>query len=74
MIDLFTADFDRLRNDDLYNAIAEFARVSPNESKRQDLKLLWNNDNIQDAAAFANTFGRILVIGVERIKLILRRE
>jgi len=32
MLDLFTADFLQLQNDDLYEAIAEFARVSTNES------------------------------------------
>src|SRR5258707_11012897 len=66
MIDLFTADFERLQNDDLYNAIAEFARVSPNESNRHDFKSVWGNDTIQDVAAFANTFGGLLFIGIEK--------
>jgi predicted HTH transcriptional regulator len=66
MIDLFTADFDRLLNDDLYNAIAEFARVSPNESNRHDFKLQWANETIQDVAAFANTFGGLLFIGIAK--------
>lgn len=66
MIDLFTADFVQLQNDDLYNAIAEFADVSPNESNRHDFKLQWNNETIQDVAAFANTFGGLLFIGIEK--------
>jgi hypothetical protein len=66
MIDLFTAEFDRLKNDDLYNAIAEFARVSPNESNRHDFKLQWTSETVQDVAAFANTFGGLLLIGIEK--------
>jgi hypothetical protein len=66
MIDLFTADLDRLGNDDLYNAIAEFARVLPNESNRHDFKLQWTSDTVQDVAAFANTFGGLLFIGIEK--------
>ena len=66
MIDLYTADFLQLQNDDLYKAIAEFARVSPNESSRHDFKLQWNNETIQDVAAFANTFGGLLFIGIEK--------
>jgi schlafen family protein len=66
VIDLFTADLGRLQNDDLYNVIAEFARVSPNESNRHDFKLKWADDSIQDVAAFANTFGGLLFIGVAK--------
>lgn len=66
MIDLFTADLDRLQNDDLYNAIEEFARVSPNESNRHDFKTKWTNSAIEDVAAFANTFGGLLFIGIEK--------
>jgi Putative DNA-binding domain len=66
MIDLFTTDFQRLENDILYNAIAEFARVSPNESNRHDFKLQWSDAAIQDVAGFANTFGGLLLIGIEK--------
>jgi Schlafen, AlbA_2 len=66
MIDLFTADFQQLENDALYNAIAEFARVSPNESNRHDFKLQWTNETMQDVAAFANTFGGLLFVGIAK--------
>jgi len=66
MIDLFTADFQQLDNDALYNAIAEFARVSPNESNRHDFKLQWTNETMQDVAAFANTFGGLLFVGIAK--------
>jgi hypothetical protein len=66
MIDLFTIDFQRLENDVLYGAISEFARVSPNESNRHDFKLQWTEETMQAVAAFANTFGGILLIGVEK--------
>jgi hypothetical protein len=66
MVDLFTADFNSLGNDARYSAIADFARVQPVESNRHDFKTIWNNDTLKDVAAFANTFGGILVIGVEK--------
>jgi hypothetical protein len=66
MIDLFTSDFNSLTNDTRYSAIADFARAQPAESNRHDFKLIWTNETIKDVAAFANTFGGILVIGVEK--------
>jgi len=66
MIDLFSSDFIGLNNDQRYSAIVDFARVQPLESNRHDFKLIWNNDGLKDVAAFANTFGGILVIGVEK--------
>ena len=36
------------------------------ESNRHDFKLSWTNEAIKDVAAFANTFGGILIIGVEK--------
>lgn len=65
-IDLFTADLNALSNDERYAAIADFARVQPIESNRHDFKTLWNNDTVKDVAAFANTFGGILLIGVKK--------
>jgi uncharacterized tellurite resistance protein B-like protein len=66
MIDLFTADFNSLTNDDRYSAVVDFAKAQPTESNRHDFKLVWNNDTLKDVAAFANTFGGILIIGVEK--------
>lgn len=66
MPDLFTADLNRLTNDDLYSAIADFARAQPGESYRHDFKESWSNDTLKDVAGFANTFGGILVIGVSK--------
>jgi Putative DNA-binding domain len=66
LLDLFTADFNNLGNDALYSAVADFARAQPVESNRHDFKTVWNNDTLKDVAAFANTFGGILVIGVEK--------
>src|SRR5258708_23984682 len=66
MVDLFSADFNTLTNDSRYSAIADFALAQPVESNRHDFKTIWNNDTLKDVAAFANTFGGILVIGVEK--------
>jgi len=53
MIDLFTAQLTSLSNDRLYSAIVDFAAAQPNESNRHDFKLIWTNDALKDAAAFA---------------------
>jgi hypothetical protein len=66
LLDLFTADFNSLGNDARYSAVADFARAQPVESNRHDFKTVWNNDTLKDVAAFANTFGGILVIGIEK--------
>src|SRR5882757_9070740 len=66
MIDLFTVDFNGLDNDQRYSAIVDFARAQPAESNKHDFKLIWNNDALKDIAAFANTFGGLLIIGVEK--------
>jgi len=64
MTDLFTAQLSNLNNDQLYSAIVEFAQAQPNESNRHDFKSVWTNDAVKDVAAFANTFGGLLIIGV----------
>jgi len=66
MVDLFTAEFNSLTNDARYKAIADFAQAQPVESNRHDFKLIWNNDTLKDVAAFANTLGGILIIGIEK--------
>jgi hypothetical protein len=65
-LDLFTVEFSALSNDQRYSAITSFAQAQPTESNRHDFKSVWTNDAIKDVAAFANTFGGILVIGVEK--------
>jgi len=64
MVDLFTAQLSSLSNDQLYSAIVDFAQSQPNESNRHDFKAAWTIDAVKDVAAFANTFGGLLVIGV----------
>jgi hypothetical protein len=66
MTDLFTVEFNTIENDERYSAIEAFARAQPTESSRHDFKVIWTNEAIKDVAAFANTFGGILVIGVEK--------
>ncbi len=68
MLDLFTAELNKLTNDELHSAIAEFARTQPGESYRHDFKEIWSNDALKDVAGFANTFGGILIIGVSKNK------
>jgi len=64
MIDLFNAQLSSLNNDQLYSTIVDFGQAQPNESNRHDFKLIWTNDALKDVAAFANTFGGLLIIGV----------
>ncbi|MGH9687994.1 MAG: AlbA family DNA-binding domain-containing protein [Candidatus Acidiferrales bacterium] len=66
MINLFTADINGLTNDECYSAIVDFAGAQPNESNRHDFKSIWTNETVKDVAAFGNTFGGLLIIGVEK--------
>jgi hypothetical protein len=68
MIDLFTAELNTLSNENLYAAIADFAKAQPNESNRHDFKSIWTSDTVKHVAAFANTFGGLLIVGVEKGK------
>jgi hypothetical protein len=69
-VDLFTTDYSRLTDSDLYAAIAEFTRqnLPPNdraqESYTVDFKEKWSERSLRVVAAFANTFGGIILIGV----------
>jgi hypothetical protein len=51
IVDLFSADYSRLTNSDLYAAIAEFTEK-------------WSEKSLRVVAGFANTFGGIILIGV----------
>jgi hypothetical protein len=66
MIDLFTSSFASLSNDELFSAISELAKNQPVETTHHDFKLLWNNETLKDVAAFANTLGGLLILGVEK--------
>lgn len=66
MANLFTIDFNSLSNEERYSAISDFSSAQPNESSRHDFKALWGPGSIEDVAGFANTFGGILIIGVEK--------
>jgi Putative DNA-binding domain len=66
MIDLFTASFGILTNDELFFAISELAKNQPGESARHDFKLVWTSDTLKDVAAFSNTFGGLLILGVAK--------
>ncbi len=66
MTDLFTAELNSLTSDERYSAIVDFARAQPQESNRHDFKATWTNETVKDVAALANTFGGLLIIGVEK--------
>jgi len=66
MTHLFTTELNSLTNDQRYSTIVDFARAQPNESNRHDFKSVWTNDALKAVAAFANTFGGLLIIGVEK--------
>ena len=69
-VDLFSADYSRLTDSELYSAIFEFTRQNLPQSDRAqegytvDFKEKWNEKSLRVVAAFANTFGGIVVIGV----------
>ena len=68
-IDLFNADLEGQSNDDRYAALAEFAATLPSEGWRHDYTASWDDDSgLTKVAAFANSFGGILIIGVRKSK------
>lgn len=64
--DLFTDNLDALENDRLYEAIAEFAAAQPVEGWRHDYTVQWDDSSLKNVAAFANTFGGILIVGANK--------
>jgi hypothetical protein len=74
VLDLFTADFSILTGADLYTAIVDFTRCNlPPEERTQegytvDFKEKWSERSLRVIAAFANTFGGIVVVGVSEDK------
>jgi hypothetical protein len=69
-VDLYTADLSAIPGTDLHKAIVDFTRstLPPDdrtpESYTVDFKETWSSRSLRVVAAFANTFGGIIVIGV----------
>lgn len=69
-IDLYRDDFSRLGDPELFDAVEAFTRVNqPANDRTQegylvDFKATWSDSALQTAAAFANTFGGLLLVGV----------
>ena len=69
-VDLFSADFSHLTDADLYAAVLDFTRYSLPQSDRTregytvDFKEKWGDKSLRVVAAFANTFGGIIIVGV----------
>lgn len=66
--DLFTDDLSALGNDDLFAAIQEFANIQQTEGWRHDYTEQWDESSLKNVAAFANTFGGLLIVGVKKGK------
>lgn len=68
--DLYTDDFSRLNDADTLKAIETFTRISepieatPREGFALDFKEEWGDRALRTVAAFAHTFGGLLIIGV----------
>lgn len=67
-IDLFTDELNSLSDDELFWAIDEFAKAQPNEGWRHDYAEKWGDSALEKTAAFANTFGGLLLVGVSKQK------
>ena len=69
-VDLFSADLFRVTETELYAAVIEFTRCNhpANDRTREgytiDFKEKWSDRALRVVAAFANTFGGIIVVGV----------
>lgn len=67
-IDLFTDSLDAVDNDQLFAAVKEFAETQAIEGWRHDYTVQWEESALKDIAAFANTFGGLLIVGVKKGK------
>lgn len=69
-VNLYTADLASLGGTELYEAMRDLLRLSEPPSDRLsegwtlDYKEQWSDDMLKHAAAFANTFGGLLLVGV----------
>jgi hypothetical protein len=73
-IDLFTDDLGALANDELLSAVESFAAANVNEGWRHDFTVEWCDSALKKVAAFANTFGGLLLVGIKKDKSDLRCE
>jgi Putative DNA-binding domain len=70
MPDLFAISFTSVGDEELFSAVSEFVGVSLDPGDRQsegytvDFKQEWSDKSLRVVAAFANTFGGVIVIGV----------
>src|SRR4029077_5244112 len=67
-INLFLDDIGELANDELFDAIDEFAKAQPVEGWRHDYTEAWDESSLKNVAAFAHTFGGVLIVGVRKGK------
>jgi len=67
-IDLFRDDLTSASNAELFAAIKAFAETMPSEGWRHEYTREWQDSALKDVAAFANTFGGLLIVGVKKDK------
>src|SRR5213593_2646094 len=69
-VDLYKDDLFAIADPDLYSAVEEFTHVAfppqdrMQEGYRLDFKAIWSDSALKTVAAFANTFGGSLMVGV----------
>jgi len=69
-IDLYKDDLTTPADQDIYAAIELFTRMASPQTERTqegyllDFKALWSDSSLRAVAAFANTFGGLLIVGV----------
>jgi hypothetical protein len=64
--DIFTANLDSLKNDQLFELIERFAEAQPVEGWRHDYSESWTDSALKNVAGFANTFGGVLIVGIKK--------
>jgi Putative DNA-binding domain len=69
-VDLFQTNPQSLTDTELYEAVRTLTRIEkpleerPQESTRLEFKQEWNDNALQSVAAFANTFGGLIILGI----------
>src|SRR5947209_16849501 len=69
-VDLYKDDLFGIADPDIYSAVEAFTRVAfpPTDRTQEgyllDFKANWSDSALKTVAAFANTFGGILIVGV----------
>jgi hypothetical protein len=64
-----TDDLAVLDNDDLYAAVEELTKAQPSEGWRLDYTEQWDDSALKNIAAFAHSFGGLLIVGVRKAKV-----